>query len=180
MKLYTSWLAQAMSDVKAAQMLADGRADRCQVAAKCQQASEKTVKGLVHALVALGVFNMATGSGHAVSGFARAALNAVGAAPATHRDVKQELPRIFRDHVLGAILALDGLAPRYPGPGQLAEKNTEYPYQADANDPSKWRPPSDAAAFGKQEVDRFVHAIRDLHGKTSKLVSGLERAGRLP
>jgi hypothetical protein len=172
MKLHKTWIAQAGSDMVAARALHRVGADHCQVVAKCQQAMEKAVKGLVEAMNALGLVKMPVDSTHRVAKYASAMLLAVNAAPKAHRFLKVELPRLFPEHVQGCIAALDDVVPQYPKKGALAAKNTEYPFQLSVTD---WRAPSAPDVFGRGDVRRYLAAAERVQGGASKVISALER-----
>lgn len=172
MRLHKTWIVQAGSDMVAARTLHGAGADPCQVVAKCQQAMEKAVKGLVEAMNALDLMTMPVDSTHRVARYASAMVRAVDAAPKAHRFLKVELPRLFPEHVQSCIAALDDVVPQYPKKGALAAKNTEYPFQLSV---TEWRAPSAPEVFGRGDVRRYLAAADRVQGGASKVISALER-----
>jgi len=173
MKLHRAWIQQAGSDIAAAEILQSQGADRCQVVAKCQQAVEKAIKALVEAMNLLGLMKMPVTSSHHVSAYATAMVRIIGTAPKTHRFLKGELPKLFPKHVRECITFLDSVVPAYPKSGELAARNTEYPFQLSSID---WCSPSSLSVFEAGDVKRQLAAAGRVQGGVSKLISAIEIA----
>jgi len=172
MRLHRAWIVQASSDVIAASALRDVGADACQVMAKCQQTVEKSVKALIEALNNIGFLTMPVDRRHDVSRYLSGVLTAAEAAAKEHRLLRGDLKRLFPQHIREVVKRLDGLVPQYPSKGELAVRNTEYPFQTSA---SEWRAPCGAEVFSPGEVRRALHAARQVQGGAAKILSGLER-----
>jgi hypothetical protein len=172
MKLHRAWVLQAASDANAAQVLRRAGADPCQLVAKCQQAVEKAVTGLVEAMNVLGLLTMPVDSSHHVARYASAMVRAAEVAPREHRDLKRQLVRLFPAHVRKSIAALDKLVPEYPKKGALAAKNTEYPFQPSS---TEWLAPSMDGVFARGDVKRYQAAAERVAGGAMKVMSALER-----
>ena len=175
MKLHRAWILQAASDLTTASMLEAAGSDRCQVVAKCQQTAEKSMKALVEALgLAIGL-RIRVGKDHRVLGFAKHIREtATPAIPKRLGWLKDELERAFPAHVIEAIESLDLVVPKYPASGQLASRNSEYPFQPVTA--SDWFPPCHHGVFGKGDQKRWFFAVDRLHGDVSKILSSLELA----
>ena len=178
MRESTAWLVQAKSDIGAANKLAGGWTQPemyCQVAAKAQQAVEKSVKALQSALHHAGLFGSAVGSAHQVSRVASAIRAAAPGWPKALKAQRDKVTSILSDARLQTIKALDAIVPQYPAPGDLPKRNTEYPFQVVAGRDT-FRAPAEPAVFSKKEVERFLNCARQLQLMTDKVVTALEQA----
>lgn len=171
MRLHKAWVLQAKSDRVAAHVLLAASVDHCQVVAKCQQAVEKAVKGLVEAMWSVGLVKMEVDSKHHVARYVEALIKAAEVAPKQHRFLKGEILRLFPAHTKACIVALDAVVPQYPKPGALAAKNTEYPFQLSATD---WSVPKDPNNFSRGDIKRYIATADRVQGGVSKIVSALE------
>jgi len=114
------------------------------------------------------------GSAHDV---ARIASSIQAAAPAwsrQYKDLEQLLQKAFARHRLEIIKQLDSIVPQYPGKGQLARRNSEYPFQQAAGD--VWCAPCTPATFSKGELKRYEATVKVIVDITDQLVSALGRA----
>ncbi len=170
MKLEQAWITQAKSDWRTALLLA-AEADDCQRVAKYQQAVEKSVKALAVALTRAGIVAYNVGSAHDV---ARIASSIQAAAPAwsrQYKDLKRQLAKAFARHHLESIKQLDAIVPQYPAKGQLARRNSEYPFQQVAGD--TWCVPCGPSTFSKGDVKRYEATAKTVVDVADKLVTAL-------
>ena len=77
---------------------------------------------------------------------------------------------------LQVVQEVDRLVPKYPPPGTLAARNTEYPFQSDA---VTWTCPSENSAFKKGDAKRFSGDARKTLENTTRMVAILEVLNRL-
>ena len=171
------WLDQAHSDLRASELIFNpsDHGSFCQTVAKHQQVVEKSVKAVAAALRTSGRNIHPIGFSHSLDSIISAIFNL------PHRkDVSGILNRVrilLDEHTRGEIAALIALAPKRPAPGQLALKNTEYPFQ---KPDGKWIAPCHERVFVASEVRRYsIVAKRVIYG-SGPIVSALDRtAGRL-
>lgn len=126
MRESTAWRVQAKSDLEAARKLAGDLTQPsayCQVAAKAQQAVEKSVKALQAALYGAKLYGSAVGSTHPVSMVVSAIRSAAPTWPKAVKSQRIMVTSILSDGRLRIIKALDSLAPRYPAAGTLPKRN---------------------------------------------------------
>ena len=167
-----AWLAQARSDLAVAHRLhrlgRDG--ERCQVAAKCQQAVEKSVKAVIDKLGAAGVIGVRIDGRHPVARYVPV-MAQLSNASAT-RALSARVARAFAGHRYRAVRELDELVPRFPAPGAAADRNHEYPFQDAAGE---WVPPTNAGVFGRGEVKRWMAAAEVIVRTMGDLLDSLDR-----
>lgn len=167
-------MTQAKSDWKTAELLLATGADACQLVAKYQQTVEKSVKALAVALTRADIAVYHVGSAHDV---VRIASSIQAAAPAwsrEYKELKEMLLKAFARHHLEIIKQLDAIVPQYPAKGQLARRNSEYPFQQVAGD--VWCVPCASTTFTKGEMKRFAATAGVIVRMTGELVSALGRA----
>jgi hypothetical protein len=166
------WLRQAGSDYATGFRCHDPADDAtvCHVVAKHQQTVEKSVKAIVAALNDRGVIATSTGFRHDVERLVSALVH-LPRRP-ENKDIQNQITGLLNEHHRSEIKAICLLAPRKPEAGQLARRNTEYPYQ---NPDGSWRAPADSGSFGKKDLERFrIVALRIYEG-SSRIVSALYR-----
>lgn len=173
MKQSAAWLLQARSDLLAAKAVAK-KADAstyCQSLAKYQQVTEKSVKGMVAALIELGIPQVSISGSHTL----RHEMNGLDALRRRRRDIDKaslaSIDQMFRSY-RADIIWLSNLAPSGPN-GQIYPKNTEYPF----NDASLegWTAPAAPDAFAPSEVKRAHSLAWALQPKAARFVSSLSR-----
>jgi hypothetical protein len=177
-RLSTAWRVQAKSDLDAARKLAGDLTQReayCQVAAKAQQAVEKSVKALQSALHHAGFYGTAVGSAHQVSMVASAIRAAAPNWPKEMKGHRAKVMSILSDPRLKTIKELDSVVPQYPAPGALPRRNTEYPFQ-ESPGPLTWRAPAEAGVFSRNEIKRFLDCAQRVQDAADKIVVALELA----
>lgn len=178
MRESTAWCVQAKSDLGAAHKLAGDLTQRetyCQVAAKAQQAVEKSVKALQSALHRVGFYGSAVGSAHPVSRTASAIRAAAPGWPKVIKAQRIKVMNILSDGRLRTIKDLDAIVPQYPAPGDLPKRNTEYPFQ-DSPGAYTWQAPAEKGVFSKKEVKNFLECARNVQLATEKIVTALDLA----
>ena len=157
-----AWLRQAKADLGAASRGHDRTDDStaCHVLAKHQQTVEKSVNAIVAAIDDRGIMTISTRFRHDVEDLV-SSLMRLPRSPNNH-DIQNRIHGLFSEHHRDEIKAIGLLAPKRPPPGQLARRNTEYPYQ---NPDASWRAPADPGSFGTKDVERFrALATRILDG----------------
>lgn len=177
MRESTAWRIQAKSDLEAANKLAGGLTrpnDYCQVAAKTQQAVEKSVKALQTVLYQAGLAQSAVDSTHQVAKVASAIRTAASSWPKNVKSYRDWVKSVFSDIRLSTIKALDALVPQYPKKGDLPRRNTEYPFQITAG-LQMWKAPAEVDAFSKREIEGFIKCAQDLQYRINKFVEALEK-----
>jgi len=142
----------------------------CHSIAKHQQTVEKSVKAIVAALSERGIIRVATGFRHTVERLVSALVH-LPHSPG-NKDLQGRIHGLLNEHHRAEIDALCLLAPKRPDPGQLARRNTEYPYQ---NADGSWRAPADDGSFREAEVDRFRRLAYRIHGGSCRIVSAASR-----
>jgi HEPN domain-containing protein len=169
------WLNQARSDYRASSRLLDDQDHEtyCQAIAKYQQVVEKSVKAIAAAIRDAGISPIYTGFTHEVEKIVSAlVLLPRGKGPT---DIKDRIKALLNEGHRSEIRALCALAPKRPGPGELARRNTEYPFQ---RSDGSWIAPHDEGAFDLSDVERFrALATRIIEG-SARTVSALERLPR--
>ncbi len=176
MRQSAAWVLQAKSDLAAAKaVLQDNEASTyCQALAKCQQVTEKSIKGMIAALNELGISDATVSGGHSLAH----ELNGLDAIRRKKPDLDDVsvgmIDRMLRKHKQD-ILWLCSLAP-----GGLRDKvyprNTEYPF----GDPSlnDWSAPADETTFSLAEVARARTVAWPLHQVADRFASSLRRRRR--
>ena len=166
------WLEQSESDYKIAEKLFDSDLkpnEYCHAIAKYQQSVEKAIKGLIAALVDADIrVSEPSYFLHIVEKH----LSVLRRIPdaAANKSVQDRIDRLLTDSIRGDIKFLGALAPRKPSPGQMAQRNTEHPYQkADGG----WLSPTDSLAFTEKELLRAKKAAKHIYYGTRKLVTAL-------
>lgn len=149
-----------------------GAWSHCQAIAKQQQAAEKSVRALVAALREAGFTTMPTRRTHDVEAEISALRRIPFRGDADSRDVGSRLNHLLSEHRCAEIRALCALAPKWPAPGWLFPKNTEYPYQ---DRDGSWRAPADPGSFRRSDVDRFRNLTKRLVLEVTRLVSAVQR-----
>jgi hypothetical protein len=171
MTLAQAWLRQAESDFRTAERVdidQDART-RCQAISKYQQCVEKSVKGVLDKLYAVGLVGNRSGRSHKVARYAIV----LSGFPATRdtRDLLNQLRQLFSTTVLEQINLLDSLVPQYPAAGTLAQRNHEYPFQKSQVD---WHAPSDEDAFTRGEMKRIRYCAGLLNRRLRQIFDALE------
>jgi len=167
-----AWLHQAASDLAAGDRCYDPKveATMCHAIAKHQQTVEKSVKAIVAAPTDKGVINVATGFRHDVERLVSVLMRLPY--QQANRDIQNRIHGLLNEYHRGEIKAICHLAPKRPAAGELARRNTEYPYQ---NRDGTWRAPSDDGSFGKKDVDRFRGIANRILEGCSRIVSAIYR-----
>jgi HEPN domain-containing protein len=167
-----AWLHQALADRAAADWLASnkGSLSPCHVIAKCQQTVEKAIKALVAALRDDGTLHIVIGREHGVERFFGVLLRLPRVA--SNRTVQQHLRGLLDNPTRQGISALDALAPRWPPPGELPRRNTEYPFQNEAGD---WAYPAAEDVFSDGEIQRFRSLAHRISDGASRIVFMVRR-----
>jgi hypothetical protein len=166
------WLNQAHSDLKAAERLFDTTDDNffCQAIAKHQQVVEKSVKAIAASIRDAGIGSINTGFSHEVEKI----VSGLVLLPKNKRalEIKDKIKALLHEGHRSEIRALCSLAPKKPGPGELARRNTEYPFQR----PDKsWIAPHEVGAFQSSEVERFRELSNRIINGAARIVSAVER-----
>src|SRR6185312_3123102 len=146
------WLNQARSDLQASRRLfnTDDDGTFCQAIAKYQQVVEKSVKAIAAAVRDVGINAINIGFTHEVERVVSALVFLPRGKGPTN--IKDQIKALLNEGHRREIKALCALAPKRPGPGELARRNTEYPYQrADGS----WIAPHESGAFTISDVERF-------------------------
>ncbi len=167
-----AWLVQAEADLELAHRLyrVGEASQRCQVASKCQQAVEKSIKGLVDKLNEEGLVGVSIDSRHHVARYVTA-ITHFTITPAS-RGLPKQLARVFSPHRYAAVIELDQLVPQYPRPGALARRNPEYPYEGQ---PGDWLAPADPHIFSSGEVKRWLAAADGIVKNMRRALNSLYR-----
>jgi len=170
------WLDQAISDWAASKRAGDptDASTYCQIIGKQQQAVEKAVKAVLAALREKGFIGVPTPHGHAVEREVNHILNAIRRLPSSKKttDLRQHLQNLFNDKTADEINSLCALAPKWPAPGKLFPRNTEYPFEHATN---TWSAPTHVGVFNESELNRFTHLAAVVVGRAGKIVSAAER-----
>ncbi|MCP4247291.1 MAG: HEPN domain-containing protein [bacterium] len=170
-----AWLRQVASDYAAARRVFDSanQATFCHTIGKYQQVVEKAVKALLAAMREQGVLDVRTPRAHNVDGLI-AALIRLPRRRAERRELQNQVLALLNEFRRGEIHALGALAPRWPGPGELFPRNTEYPFQLNE---STWQAPSDGGVFQlAKDVQRFERLARHVHVGVSRLIDAIQLA----
>jgi hypothetical protein len=173
-KQSAAWVLQARSDLAAARAAAKktDASTYCQSLAKYQQVTEKSVKGMVAALVEIGIPQVSISGSHTL----RHEMNGLDVLRRKKREIdKASLASI--DQVFKSFRAeiewLCVLAPSGPS-GLVYPRNTEYPF----NDGSSegWTAPAALDSFTLNEVNRAHSLAWALQPKAARFVSLLHRS----
>lgn len=167
------WLRQAQADLEAAGHILQPvvASTYCQAISKYQQTVEKSVKALAAILRDAQMANIPIGFKHDVETQVSMLLRLPR--PRASRDIQNIIHSLFDQSTRGDIKALGLLAPKAPAPGQLFQRNTEYPYQ-DAQ--GTWHVPAEEDAFVLAEVERFKRLAHRGYDGISRIMSAIERA----
>jgi hypothetical protein len=170
------WLRQAYSDLFMSDSIGAPEApvDTCQRVGKQQQAVEKAVKAVVAALRQKGIVKMPTPRGHTIAVEISQILSAIDRIPSSRKttDIVQRVQNLFHGQNVVLINDLCSLAPKWPAPGNLFPRNTEYPFQQDA---TTWCAPCDLSVFTPSELNRFSRLAKAVVAHAGKIVSASER-----
>ncbi len=169
------WLNQALSDHHAATRLLDVEdcATYCQAISKYQQVVEKSVKAIVAAVRDVGIRAINTGYMHEVEKLVSALVLLPKAKGPTN--LKDQIKALLNEGRRGEIRALCALAPKRPGPGELARRNTEYPFQ---RPDGSWIAPHEEGAFDLSDVERFRSLASRIIEGAAKIISAVDRLPR--
>jgi hypothetical protein len=131
---------------------------------------EKSVKAVLAKLFAAGLIRVSSDRSHKVARY----VSILTRFPTTQdsRDLLRQMQQLFTEGVVEQIKILDSLVPEYPGPGALARRNHEYPFQDAA---VNWHAPSDDDAFTDGEIKRIRHCAAVLIRGLRRIFDGLER-----
>jgi hypothetical protein len=167
-----AWLTQANSDLEAARLLRD--VDRpilyCQVAAKCQQVVEKSVKAIATELNDRRIVFLTIGFDHRIEQY----IEAIRRAPGKRKGSVPDYIKSTLSHNLPTVTELMSLAPHKPADIDRLPKNTEYPFgKAGAR-----VAPADTAVFLQVDVDRYLTTAGALLEKAQTLIAVTERGPR--
>jgi hypothetical protein len=167
-----AWLRQAASDLKTADKCYDASdgSTACHALAKHQQTVEKSIKAILAALNDRGMSGVPTGFSHEVERLVSALIHL----PHTpgNKDIQNRINGLLNEHHRREVRAICALAPKRSARGQLARRNTEYPYQ---NKDGNWRAPVDKNSFDSNDVQRFRRIAHALLTGSSRIVSALYR-----
>ena len=167
-----AWLDQAVSDRHAVERALDldDPATYCHAIAKCQQAVEKGVKALVATLRDFKIWNIDVGRDHKVGRFFSAFVKVSKATK--NLALQKQLRRLCDEAHRQEINNLDRLVPKWPAPGTVPERNTEYPFRNSHDGP--WRKPCEPDAFTRSEVESFRSLADRVVRGCGKLISAIE------
>jgi len=173
LKQSEAWVLQAKSDLAAARaVLKENDASTyCQALAKCQQVTEKSIKGMIAALNELGIPQATISGGHSLEH----ELNGLDAVRRKKPDLDDAsvgtIDRMLRKHKRD-ILWLSALAPSGLK-GTVYPKNTEYPFGDTTLD--EWTAPADVTTFTLAEVKQAQTVAWPLHQIAVRFASSLRR-----
>jgi hypothetical protein len=144
------WLRQAQSDLLAAQCLSENGSDSlyCQIAAKCQQVLEKSVKAIAAELDERSIVSITIGFDHRIDQYITAMLRT----PRENRSVPDHIRNTLKNN-RAEISEIMMLAPHRPPSLQPLPRNTEYPFH---NVQGDLIAPTDVDVFKKTEVERYL------------------------
>lgn len=174
MKQSEAWVLQAKSDLAAAQaVLKESDASiYCQALAKCQQATEKSVKGMIAALNELGISQATISGTHTLEH----EMNGLDAVRRKRPDLDSTsvgvVDRMLRGYK-SDIIRLSLLAPRLPKSGLAYPRNTEYPFNNASAE--GWTAPAAPGAFTFEEVRRAQRLAWPLHQVAVRFTSSIRR-----
>jgi|SRR5579871_533402 len=167
------WLRQAKSDLSAARYLAAQNADDlyCQIAAKCQQAVEKSVKAIAAELTERRFVDLTIGFDHRIDQYIAAIIRAPRRGKNSVLDYIQQMLRYNRNE----INAIMQLAPHRPPDANQLPRNTEYPFH---DVQGILIAPADTGIFQKTETDSHLKVAGVVFDKAKALISITEREPR--
>lgn len=177
MKQSTAWILQARSDLVAAQAVhKEGDASTyCQALAKYQQVTEKSVKGMVAALVELGIPQVSISGSHTL----KHEMNGLDVLRRRRRDIDTAslttIDQLFRSYKI-EIEWLCLLAPSGPR-GLVYPRNTEYPFSDSSAE--GWTAPAAPSSFSFSEFNRAHSLAWPLQPKAARFVSLLRRGRQM-
>lgn len=166
------WLRQAEADLDTGRLCIDHADTKtyCQAIAKFQQCTEKAVKGVVAALrVARVVQNNPSYDHELVPDLA---ILKVLPASRNSKDVAGLVSRLISQEARAEIHELCSLTPKKPVGGQLARKNTEYPYQLHNG---TWTIPAHSDSFAKAEADQAERVASRTLENAARILAAVER-----
>jgi HEPN domain-containing protein len=169
-----AWLGQARSDFESVGLHVDGRDDRthyCHAIAKCQQTVEKAVKALVQLLNEAGKLHTDIGWRHSVERF-MSVLVRLPRTP-TNRDLANLIGGLFDGRTRSEIRVLDNHAPKRPGAGRPAPRNTEYPFR---RQDGAWGYPAQPDVFTREELQRFRELAHRVLDGCHRVMSAIARS----
>lgn len=174
MKLSDAWLMQSRSDWDAAQRVFCENAPLtyCQSIAKCQQTVEKAVKALVTALGEADIMTLDIGWKHEVEKFVAAFARIPRRDNVERRDIIAGISALFSDDIRSGIRTLDAFVPKRPPPGQLLQRNTEYPFHATDG---TFSAPAEADVFSLETTRRCQSVAERVYIGCDKLTRTLRR-----
>ncbi len=169
------WLSQARSDWEAARRLLDLDDDGtfCQAIAKYQQVVEKSVKAIATAIRDAGISPISTGFTHEIEKLVSSLVHLPRGKGPTN--IKDQIKSLLHEGHRGEIRALCALAPKRPGPDELARRNTEYPYQ---RPDGSWIAPHERGAFESSDIDRFRALASRIFNGSARTVSAIAHLSR--
>lgn len=147
-----AWLAQVESDNMAAGVLYEQiKPDLyCQLIAKYQQMTEKSINAIDALLRETGVIRGRTRARHYPDRMIRRIL---GVAMERNQGHSGYLSVVFSSRWRPEIRDLCGLAPHLPAEGNVYERNTEYPYNLGSA--TEWTAPASSGSFSTEDVVRY-------------------------
>ena len=169
------WLRQAKSDLHAAECLSGQPAEDlyCQVAAKCQQTVEKSVKAIAAELSDRGIVTLTIGFDHRIDRY----ISAITRVP-RHKSAGKSVPEYIQQTLLrnrNEVKLLMSLAPHRPPDENQLPRNTEYPFH---NAQGVLIAPADTGIFQKVEIDGHLKVATAVFTQAQALISIVERAPR--
>lgn len=176
MKESEAWLMQSKSDWESARRILseEDHLTYCQSIAKCQQTVEKAVKALVAALRETSIATLTIGWKHDVARFTSAFRRLSMKQPTdVRRGIVFSIQGLFSDEdVDSGIRFLDSVFPRAPAEGELAKRNTEYPFHAEDG---SFRAPAGKGVFTLGDARRCYKIATRVYIGCSKIASALKR-----
>lgn len=172
------WIAQARSDREAGITLraASTATLRCHAVAKYQQAVEKCIKAMALALHRTGLAQVPEGDYYTHDPL-EMLIRALSSSPtgAQERTILRRVQTALADPNRAAeVKAVCSLAPRKPRPGQLHDRNTEYPYETSAG---VWVAPAEPQSFSPVDVSDAERIAGTIYRAARKIVTA---AARMP
>lgn len=172
------WLQQARSDLEVARRIAGiGEPSfRCHVLAKCQQATEKAIKGEAEALFQAGILGQGPTRQHTLE----RELGALKRLPTRRSGARQsgiigDISAFLRQEMRADICRVCDLAPGPRDVNGLEQLNTEYPFQ---KPDGQWTIPADAASFSEENSVAFLRVAGRTCDWAEDIIEGLARVRR--
>jgi hypothetical protein len=169
----SAWLKQASSDLETAKILQSNVEPMlyCQVAAKCQQTIEKSIKAIATELADRRIVFLTVGIDHRIDQYIAAILRAPGNKSGT-------VPHFLKSTIHNNRSTIDELmrlAPSGRAEDGRLPKNTEYPFH---NHHGELVAPADEDVFELPDVGRYINAASSLFEKASALIGITARTPR--